>query len=267
MPVSLIAEIPAAELATRMGTTAFVVIAMALAVSQFGPVVGGTLAGLPIVLGPGFFFLIKRASPSFVADAAAYSVYALCATQVFLLAYIESARRTSPALSLCAAISAWLTAAAPLRLLPPDPFLGAILFIGLTWIARGLTIRLRTDAPQGERKEGLSLLLLRGSLAGLLVALVTAGASGIGSEWSGILLSFPIGLTVIAVTVHERLGHASAIVTLHSAMLGTSSLVGFCATLSLTVKSVPVSGSFVTAVIVSLTITLSLIARSRVRVE
>jgi hypothetical protein len=266
MPDSLIAEASAAELATRMGATAVVVVAVALAIGRFGPTIGGALAGLPIVLGPGFFFLIERASPAFVADAAAFSIYGLCATQVFLLAYISAAKYTRPALSFCAAVSAWLVAAAPLQLLAPDPLLGAILFVGLTWGARRLGIRLRTEASTGERKGRPGLLLLRGGLAGLLVALVTASASGIGPEWSGILLSFPIGLTVIAVTTHEQLGRGGAIMALHSALLGTASLGGFCATLSLTVRDVPAKGSFVMAVIVSIGITLSLIARSRVRV-
>lgn len=265
MSVPFLAQIPAAELLIRMGATAIVVVTVALAVSQFGPIIGGALAGLPIILGPGFFFLIARTSPSFVANAAAYSVYALCATQVFLLIYIMTARRAPPILSLSAAIGAWLAVATPLQLLPPDPLLGMILFFGLTWAARYISHQFYIDVKKGKRNERLALLLLRGGLAGLLVAIATAGASGMGPEWSGILLSFPIGYTVIAVAVHEQLGRASAIATLHSALLGTISLVGFCVALSLAVKIIPAQEAFVIAIFVSLAITLGLIATSRQR--
>ena len=37
---------------------------------RLGPAVGGALAGLPIVLGPGFFFLMREAEAGFVAQAA-----------------------------------------------------------------------------------------------------------------------------------------------------------------------------------------------------
>ncbi len=266
MSVSFLAQVPPAELLTRMGATAFVVVAVALAVSHFGPIIGGALAGLPIILGPGFFFLITRTSSSFVANAAAYSVFALCATQIFLLTYIVTAKRAPPVLSLCAAIGAWLAAAIPFQFLPPDPLIGLILFFGLTRGARCISNRFYFDAPKGRRNERLALLLLRGGLAGLLVAIVTAGASGMGPEWSGIFLSFPIGYTVIAVTIHEQLGRGSAITTLRSALLGTTSLVGFCATLSLTVEVMPAQGAFVMAILVSLSITLGLIAQSQQQV-
>ena len=43
------------ELGVRMGATAAVVVAVTFAVGRFGPLVGGALAGLPVVLGPGFY--------------------------------------------------------------------------------------------------------------------------------------------------------------------------------------------------------------------
>lgn len=56
-----------AKLATRMIATALIVIVVALAVGRLGPLIGGTLAGLPIVLGPGLYFLIGRSSQEFIA--------------------------------------------------------------------------------------------------------------------------------------------------------------------------------------------------------
>src|SRR5690606_18972202 len=96
MSLSLL-DLPVVPLLIRMAATAFVVIGVAVAVGRLGPIVGGALAGLPIVLGPGFLFLAMQAPPDFAASAAAYSLLSLCATQLFLLAYIVAARRAGPA--------------------------------------------------------------------------------------------------------------------------------------------------------------------------
>lgn len=262
---SFLGQTSAAELAARMAATALVVILVASAVRRFGPVVGGALAGLPIVLGPGFYFLLERASPAFVAEAATYSVLALCATQAFLLAYVIAATRASPMVSLCAAAAGWAAIVLSLRLLPSDPLLGTVVYIVLTLCARWLSARVVTDATNSDRREGLGLLLLRGCLAGLLVAIVTAGANSFGPEWSGLLLGFPIGFTVISVTIHEQLGRASAIATLHSALLGTASLTGFCAALALAAPNLSPDVAFVTALATSCIITLGLLLRAQVR--
>ena len=107
------------------------------------------------------------------------------------------------------------------------------------------------------------MLLLRGGLAGLLVALVTAGAGRLGAEWSGLLLGFPIGFTAISVTLHERLGRDAVIATLHSALLGTASLVGFCATLALTLPRLAPHLALLAALTVSFGVTIGLLLRAR----
>ncbi|HEY0876864.1 MAG TPA: hypothetical protein VGE10_00275 [Zeimonas sp.] len=256
-----------AELGVRTLATAFFVIAVTGAVGRLGPAIGGALAGLPIVLGPGFFFLVRKEDASFVVDAAGYSLLSLCATQLFLLAYIAAAgREAAPARSLALAAAAWAASAAALRLLPPEPLFGLALFVALTGVVHRLGAAFRSDAVAGRRDETLGLLLLRGVLAGLLVAVVTAASRRLGAGWSGLILAFPIGYSVIAVTVHQRLGPSTVVTTLHSAMLGTVGLAAFCATLAWALAHAAPSASLALAFAISFTVTLVLVvgrAKSR----
>lgn len=215
------------ELAVRAGSTALIVIAATLAIERFGPRIGGSLAGLPIVIGPGFFFLIRDHGAAFAADAAATSLFSLAATEAFLLGYCLAAQRAGPFLSLAAAILAWLTVVPFVAAMPPMPFLGAAVFTA-SGLAAYLLVRafakVRASARGGR---GLAPLLLRGLLAGLLVAGVTVLSAQLGAAWSGLLVTFPVGFTVISVTVHQRAGSVAAIATLNAAMLGTFSLAIF----------------------------------------
>lgn len=237
MTLALLSDIPVSEALIRMAATAFVIIAVAWAVELFGPVIGGILAGLPITLGPGFYFLTAQASREFVAEAAVYALLSLCATQCFLLAYILCARKIPPVPTLAAGILTWALAAAGLHGMPPTLWLGALLFAITTacclWGGRHAV---RPVAPT-TAKTSLGLLLLRGFLAGTLVAGVTTANQWLGAIVSGLLLAFPIGYSTISITLHQQLGRDTAIATLYSALLGGISLAAFCITLSLSLHA------------------------------
>ncbi|MER1966735.1 hypothetical protein [Castellaniella sp. GW247-6E4] len=260
MPASLLSGLSIDALVIRMVATAFVVIAVTWSVGAFGPRIGGALAGLPIVLGPGFYFLGAQASAPFIAQAATYALLSLCATQLFLLAYLAAARRARPLAALAGALTVWLLSAAMLRLLPAEVWLAATLFALATWACWSIGARFLSPVPTAKGKVGgTGLLLLRGLLAGVLVAAVTTLNQRLGSAGSGLLLAFPIGYTVIAVTIHQRIGSASVIATLRSALLGTVSLAGFCATLALAITLGPWQAALGIALAASVAITLWLV--------
>lgn len=257
---ALLPGIPLEPLVARMAATALVVMLVSWAAGRFGPLIGGALAGLPMTLGPGFFFLIAEAPAGFVSQAAAYALLSLCATQLFLLAYIATARAGRPWLSLVAAILAWLLFASLLRLLPAQPFLGIALFALVTLFCWRLSRRFTQPVEPGKGGGGVGLLLVRGLLAGLLVAAVTTASAWLGSAGSGLLLAFPIGYTVVSVTLHQTLGTARAIATLRSALLGTVSLAGFCLVMALAVLQWSAAAAFAAALAASAAITLGLLA-------
>lgn len=250
-------------LLVRMAATASVVVAISWAVGAFGPRIGGALAGLPIVLGPGFFFLAHQAPAAFAAHAASYALLSLCATQCFLLAYVVTASRRGPAGSLAAALAAWAGGALVFRQAPAWPLAGAALFGLATWLAWRIGGPFVPVAPRTKGKAGIALLLVRGTLAGILVAAVTTAASWLGSADAGLLMAFPIGFTVMAITIHQQLGGPVVAATLHAALLGTIGLAGFCFTLALTLQTWPPLAALGTGMAVSMGVALLLLTRQR----
>lgn len=261
---TLFAHLALHELAVRMGCTALVVMVVAWAAGRFGPVVGGALAGLPIVLGPGFFFLLYSGQPGFAAQSAAYALLSLSAGQSFLLAYIVAARRLGAWGSLAVAVGVWLVAAWLLRQLPGLLWLGLLLY-GLTVLVyRRLGWRFVQAVAAGKGRTGWGLLLLRGALAGLLVAGVSAAAAWLGAGWAGMLMAFPIGYSVVSVTVHQNLGPAHVTAMLYTALLGSASLAGFCAVLAYGLPRLPAWLAFLAAVLLAVLVTLGLLLTGKI---
>ena len=257
--VALVSDIPLEVLTVRILTTAFVVMAVSWAVGAFGPFIGGALAGLPIILGPGFYFLAMEAPAAFVAQAASYALLSLCATQCFLLAYIATAENLRPWGALVCAIGTWVLVALLLQLLPARPIVGTLAFAVATGLCLSFGRRFVRHGAPVKGKAGFGLLATRGMLAGALVAAVTTASHWLGSAGAGLLLAFPIGYTVVAMTIHHTLGSASVITTLYSALLGTASLAGFCMTLAFTAASLPSSAAISLAIVISVLTTLMIV--------
>lgn len=251
-----------AELLTRITATALIVIVITLAVERLGPMIGGALVGLPIVIGPGFFFLVREHGPEFSGEAAASSLISLCATEAFLLTYCAVAKRWPAGASLAAASLSWFAGAFLLAYLPPLPSLGLVLFVGAAVAARRLGRRFLSAETVRGVKGGTLLLLVRGLAAGLLVAAATFAADRLGAGWSGFVVTYPIGFTVVSITIHQRSGADTAIATLHAAMLGVASLAAFSFTLAATIARFGPVVSFTAAVIAGVAVTTFLTWRS-----
>lgn len=219
----------------RMICTGLVVVIVSWSVGAFGPLVGGAVAGLPMVLGPAFFFLAKQAAPEFVATAATYALIALCATQLFVFTYMVAARSLQPLGTLALSICSWTIVAFLCKQLPAKAWLGCVLFLAVTVFAIGRGRSLLQSGVRADNRVGWGMLLFRGALAGVLVAVITAFSGLLGAPSAGVLLAFPIGYTVIATTIHQKMGASHAINTLHAALSGGSSLAAFCLTLALLV--------------------------------
>lgn len=244
------------EFAIRMAGTAFVVIAISWIAVRLGPTIGGVVVGLPIVLAPGLGFMLLDQPPAFVADAAAGALYSLSATQAFLLAFVILSGTTGPVLSVAGGALAWAVLALPLGLIPHPPLAGAVLFTLVTLTAK--RIGRRWVAAQDAKASGTNwgLLILRGLLAGLLVGTVTLAAPYLGPGYSGALMAFPIGFTVIAISLHLDHGGTFAGQTAYAGLTGLTSLATFCLSLALLLQHLPAGIAFAAALAASILATL-----------
>lgn len=245
-----------AEFAIRMAGTACVVIAISWIAVRLGPAIGGVVVGLPIVLAPGLGFMLLDQSPGFVADAAAGALYSLSATQAFLLAFVLLSGTTGPFLSVAGGALAWLVLALPLGLVPHPPMAGAVLFAAVTLAARLIGRRWVSGHEAKASGTNWGLLILRGLLAGLLVGCVTLGASVLGAGFSGAIMAFPIGFTVIAISLHLDHGGTFAGQTAYAGLTGLTSLATFCLCLALLLRYLPAGPAFALALAASVLATL-----------
>lgn len=228
-----------AEFLVRVSATAFVVVFVAWLAARLGPVVGGIVVGLPIVLAPGFFFMLREHEPAFVAPGATGALFSLAGTQVFLGVYVAAASRLPPFGATLAAAAGWCATVIPLTFLPQSPWAGAALFIIVTIIMRLVSGRLLPQDAGAASGTRWSLLLIRGIAAGLLVGTVTLTASRLGASVAGALAAFPIGFCVILLSLNLDHGPAIAARTAHAGLLGVTSLAVFSLSLAVMLAFLP----------------------------
>ncbi|MDZ7809950.1 MAG: hypothetical protein U5L11_07060 [Arhodomonas sp.] len=250
------------SLLVKMATTAVVVIGVTLAVARLGPRLGGVIAGTPIVLGPAFFFLGLERSAGFVAEAALAAIHALTATLVFLITYVAVAGRLGPVTSLLAAVTAWGLSATAFATLPGGYPLGLVVYVLVFGLALAARRWLRLSQPRVQAPNRWLDLLLRGLAAGVLVGVATTVAATAGPKISGTLTGFPVGFTVIALTLHQRFGAPVARATLAAAQGGMFSLVAFAVAAAATAPALGGMGAFWLALGSSLAVSAGLFALS-----
>ncbi len=183
--------------------------------------------------------MIREQSDPFVADAALGSLHAMLATLLFCLSYVLLAKRLGAIVSVACAAIVWMLAAAIADQLPGGVFLALTLFGITLMFSRAYinSIGLSSKAVSAPVRWGD--LLVRGVLAGGVVCLATILLVNFDPAISGIVLSFPIGMLMIALTLHQRYGVEVARVTLANTQLGMLSLVAFSAVLSSSIELLP----------------------------
>lgn len=253
----------AVDLFVRTCATAAIVISIILVAARAGAAVGGVLAGLPIVLAPGYFFLLREQSAGFVIDSATGSLVSLSATQVFLFVYIVTARRLPPAATLALATLAWATTSLFLGFFEPGLTGGLLCFAVITMLAGNAGRRFVTPVAPAQPRRRLGLILLRGCLAGMLVAVVSLASSAFGTVVSGALMAFPIGLSAIGFSLHRDFGAAMAARTAHASLYGLASLAVFCVALAVTLGHLPPALAFILSLAMSVTTTIICLTLTR----
>jgi len=212
----------------RVLCSAILIFIVAKTVIRAGPLFGGIIAGVPMGLAPGFYFLIEPNNSEFLFSTALNSLIALNATQIFLLNYMFLAKLFTPIVCVIISVLVWFILALGLLKLNLDLISATFLYLFITYFARriGRIVVLAVDNRSPVVRP--RLLYLRAILGGLLIGAVTILSSQLGSELSGTLLAFPIGFALIAFIAHTDFDESIVIKVLFSTILGTISLATFC---------------------------------------
>ncbi|MGO1463486.1 MAG: hypothetical protein ACTHYN_13920 [Marinobacter sp.] len=250
-------------IAFKLIATASVVIGVSVAVSKLGPRLGGIIAGTPIILGPGYFFMLQERSVEFIQSAALSTLHALVATLVFSICFVITAGRMRALASLGLATLCWIPSTLIFSFTPGGIW-GAVFLYCLVLLAAEVIRRvLKLGQPVVIVRSGWFDLLLRGLLAGVLVSVATTVAARSGPLLSGVLVGFPVGLFTIGWTLHERYGSQVARATVIIAQKGMLSLVAFAVVVALTGGKFPPMIIFMAALVASLAVSAALFLSSQ----
>ncbi|MEM9104603.1 MAG: hypothetical protein AAGC96_03020 [Pseudomonadota bacterium] len=188
-----------------MLSTVVAVLGLSAIAERAGPAVAGTLAGMPLGVAIVYFFVGIEQGPSFVTEAAPYTIGGFAATLCFNLGYWFVATRVHRHGLVLAMITA--------------PLIFLLASFGLTlvtltmWSAIGLVacfavlslVAMRNHQStriDNRLRMTWQLLAFRAGMAVIVVLIITGLADLIGPRWAGLLAGFPITLFPLLIVIH-----------------------------------------------------------------
>jgi hypothetical protein len=252
-------------LALKLIVTPVLIGAATLVGRRWGQAVGGWLVGLPLTSGPVAFFLALEHGASFGAGAAVGSLQGLAAEASFCVGYAWCAPRAGWPICFLGGTVAFAIAGVVMQALA----LPTVALVAVVVGALVLALRLLPQfagAPVAVTPPGWDLPARMVTATALVLAL-TSAAQWLGPERSGLLSTFPLFGSVLAVFAHRALGTPAALNALRGLLLGLFSFAAFFIALDATIERFGVGQGFSTAIVSALAIqTLSLLlARGSLR--
>ena len=225
---------------------------VSLAARAWGPTIGGLLMGLPWMTGPVLFLLGLEKGEAFVAQACIGVLLGVVGIASYALAYIAVARWASWPASLAAASSAYVTAGLATSGLRPTLWLAGGL--GAASLLGALLVLPRAVAPPAPWQLPWWDIPMRMLATGALVALITLSADKLGPQFSGIVATYPVILTVVGAFTHYRWGWPAVVQLARGITLSLLSFVAFF----LVVGSIVAGRGLVTSYVVAATASLAM---------
>lgn len=207
----------------KIAVAAATVVAMAEIAKRIDPVLSGVLLGLPLGAGLSVYFVAGEQGVDFVVAGLPWAIAGLCSAVVFCTTYLAAGQwlKRGRLLSVtgCSvvAMAAFFGSAALVRSLEWTAFGATFAFLAVT-AANICLLRLfpKPEIAAGGKAAGFGGLLLRGLIAGIIITAVTMVAPLAGSQWTGILSSFPSTLYALLIIVHYETGQTVYPAIIHS---------------------------------------------------
>lgn len=226
----------------------FVVLA-SLAGRRFGVRIGGMFGGLPVVAAPILLVYALAHGDRFAANASAATLLGLISLMAFVIVYARLAARWPWWLTL---LAGWSTFALCTFLFSfvHVPAALALLLMGCTLLSAPLLLPpRRPKSVESETSEPLPGfdLPLRAASALALVLVLTAAASWLGPQVSGLLAPFPVIASVLAAFTHSQRGNVEVLALLRGLLLGYAAYALFCFLLAIALRPLGTASAFALA--------------------
>jgi hypothetical protein len=226
------------------------VVGASLAARRFGPLVGGLLAGLPVVAGPILLVYGLVHGSSFAAHAAAGTLLGLISLTAFVVVYGALCRHVRWPACVLAGWLAFVGSTVIFYLLGLPAGVALLLACGAFLVGLALLPRPRGGLQAAAPPPRWDLPLRAGCALALVLAL-TGAAGWLGPQLSGLLAPFPIIASVLATFTHAQRGAEEALRLLRGLLTGFLAFGLFCFTLAVTLAALGVAGGFALATAVA----------------
>lgn len=194
----------------------------------------GVLLGFPLGAGLSTFFFGLEQGAEFTAQSARWGIPGILACLVFALFYslgvkISGLRGISHILiSSVVSIGGYFVAAKALQLISVDSLVvrvlisscGALVFA--VYFNRNPPCKILLKVPLSAR-----ILLVRAGFTAAIIVLITCSAQLIGSQWAGLLTTFPVTLYPVTVILHYHYGSEAVLALFRELPFGLLAIVVF----------------------------------------
>lgn len=236
----------------KLTLTPLIVGGASLAARHWGSSIGGWIVALPLTSAPVVLFLALDHGPAFAANAATGTLVGLGILGAWSVAYVWACRRgPAPAVLAGTAVFAVLGLAV-------QPFIGlpfALLVVGsLVAVAVALRLMPAVRAVRSEAPHPSWDLPARVVVGTAIVVTLTAVAPLLGAHLAGLLATYPVYVSVLAVFTHLHEGPAGAADVVRGLLTGLFGTIAFWAVVQPGLTLAGVVPAFLAGVAVSLAI-------------
>ena len=227
------------DIAWKASATALAIVLVAKLGERSGALMASVAMTFPMNAGPGFFFVALDQSAGFVRQGALVGFAGTGAVLAFVAIFVAVARARGFAAGLVAALLAWLAGALVTVALPRSLLSAA----GLIAFGALMVVLLRTGRvvalPHTALRPGWHLVLLRGLIAGVVVAGVAASAGALGPTLAGLAYAFPTTMLAALWVLQHHYGADFTLATMARVPAGIATYAGFCLALHLAAGPLP----------------------------
>jgi hypothetical protein len=202
--------------------------------------------------GPVILFLALSHNDSFAANAALGVISGGISLVAYALTYAWLARRFCWYVALLGSLTVFAISTSLLQNItfPLIPIFGIV----CAAIGLGLWLMPKGAAEKGEAKPGIWDIPSRILIGTSFILLITGSASFLGPRLTGLLTTVPLYVTILAIFAHRHQGPAAAAHVLRGLLYGLFAFAGFFITLGLLIERAGIGASFLSAILVALSI-------------
>jgi hypothetical protein len=236
----------------KLVLTPLIVGGASLAARHWGASVGGWIVALPLTSAPVIFFLALDQGPEFAAAAATGTLVGLGILGAWSLAFVAACRR-GPAAAVLAGTAVYVTLGIVVQ-----PFLGLpfalLAVLSVAAVAIALRLMPAARAVRSEAPHPSWDLPARIVVGTTIVVTLTAVAPLLGASLSGLLATYPVYVTVLAVFTQLREGPDGAADVVRGLLKGLFGTIAFWVVVQPALTAIGVVPAFLAATVVALAV-------------